>query len=275
MVIRDPADPRMASHGWGYRAALWLSQGQQVKLGQQALPPDQDRSPQCSSSLTFPTGARPGQGLQSPRHPDPGLGNGLVPITSRILIWVLPVAFCHLYRGVAGQTGGWQPPSLAPVCPLPLWHTWCTTISTHAFICLAFSSEVFSLSWQHWVCSMCQPAAAAQCPRPGLCPASAALLSPHLFLSTASCCLSQSSFGNLFGDLLKNPFKYALWGKIPHQSPSWEYSVSPASRKVVGGNGAPWPPVVPKRKAKQNRVNEFFIFHYDSTATSHSRAQNH
>lgn len=92
----------------------------------------------------FPNGASPGQGLQSPSHPGSGLGNGLVPITSRILFLVLPVAFSCLYRGMLGQIGGWQPASLAPVCPLPLWHFWC--VSTPALISLAFSSEIFSLS---------------------------------------------------------------------------------------------------------------------------------
>lgn len=176
-------EPRMASHGYG--AALWLSWDPAAGAGTAGSAPRAGQKPPVLFLTAFPPGAGPGQGLQSPRHPGPVLGNCLVPTTSRILFLELPVVLSCFYRGVPGQTGGWQPASLAPECPLPLWHTWCVTVSTPALICLTFSSEIFPLSWQHSVCSTC--AASSSCSVPSLgCTAPTSPSSGHSFLGTAA-----------------------------------------------------------------------------------------
>lgn len=110
-------EPRMASHGYG--AALWLSWGPAAGAGAAGSAPRAGQKPPVLFLTAFPPGAGPGQGLQSPRHPGPVLGNCLVHNQQDPLFGVaccLVVLSCF-YRGVPGQTGGWQPASQSALCP--------------------------------------------------------------------------------------------------------------------------------------------------------------
>lgn len=169
-------EPRMASHGYG--AALWLSWGPAAGAGAAGSAPRAGQKPPVLFLTAFPPGAGPGQGLQSPRHPGPVLGNCLVHNQQDPLFGVA-CCLVLLLQGCARADR--RMAACQPECSLPLWHTWCATVSTPALICLTFSSEIFPLSWQHSVCSTC--AASSSCSVPSLgCTAPTSPSSGHSFL---------------------------------------------------------------------------------------------
>lgn len=79
----------------------------------------------------------------------PGTGQWFGPHNQQDSIFGAACCLLPPLQGCDGADRSMAASQPGPSVPFPLWHASCMTISTHALICLSFSSGMFSLSWQH------------------------------------------------------------------------------------------------------------------------------